>query len=76
MFSKKNKAPVTFHGKSIGDSHYRLRGAATHQGHEFFNLSADQLTIFHFNSGLMFLIIFSESILKFMCKILKVYCIE
>ena len=51
MFSKKNKALVTFHGKSIGDSHYRLRGAATHQGHEFFNLSADQLTISHLIVG-------------------------
>ena len=56
------------------DSHNRLRGAATHQGHELFNLSADQLTIFHFNCGLM--LIFCGSILKFMCKILKVYCIE
>lgn len=74
MFSKKNKDPVTFHGKSIGDSHYRLRGAATHQGQEFFNLPADQLTIFHFYCGLM--LIFCGSILKFMCKILKVYCTE
>ena len=51
MFSKKNKALVTFHGKSIGESHYRLRGAAIHQGHEFFNLSADQLTISHLIVG-------------------------
>ena len=51
MFSQRNKAPVKFHGKSIGDSHYGLRGVATHQGHEFFNLSADQLTIFHLIVG-------------------------
>ena len=51
MFSQRNKAPVKFHGKSIADSHYRLRGVATHQGPEFFNLSADQLTIFHLIVG-------------------------